>query len=267
MAFLSMGEFMNKKCFFIFLLGILLSHYVSLQENDFIVYEIFVGKVKHLSITGYSGTETELNIPSHINGLPVGIIEEKAFFQRQLTSVIIPDTVIRIFRDAFLGNNLASVIIPNRVDYIGRFAFAHNQLADIILPNSLREIKMGAFTGNKLTTLVIPNRVVIIESLAFAYNHLSNVVIPQSVTKIEDEAFSNNQLTDIVIPNSVVSIGVGAFKDNQLTTITIGANVILEQAQKWGTLPFGNGFDEFYLTNGSKAGTYVFMNGIWSMQE
>jgi hypothetical protein len=93
-------------------------------------------------------------------------------------------------------------------------------------------------------------------------NRLAYVIIPDSVTSIEERAFANNQLYSVTIPDSVTSIGRGAFARNPLTSITISSNVSLD-----GGFIFPNGFDDFYLSNESIAGTYIYNNEEWRREK
>ena len=117
------------------------------------------------------------------------IIGPRAFMDNQLTSVIIPNSVISIGDDAFSKNKLTSVTIPNSVTSIGDNAFSYNQLTSVTIPDSVTSIDRYAFYDNKLTSVTIPN----------------------SVTSIDESTFRNNQLTSVTIPNSVISIGQFAF--------------------------------------------------------
>lgn len=112
------------------------------------------------------------------------------------------------------------------------------------------------------------------KDVRFGFPKLNSVTIPYGVTYIHNYTFSYNNLTNIRIPNSVTSIGFGAFENNQLESITIGRNVQLlsitdrrpgeGSTETYTTNVFGNGFDEFYNSNGKQAGTYV-MDGGWKL--
>jgi predicted RNA-binding protein with TRAM domain len=110
-----------------------------------------------IKITAYNGSQQDVTIPSQIQGLPVTHIGEMAFGVKNLTSVIIPDSVISIGNGAFANNQLTSIIIPDSVIAIGYSAFYENQLTSVIIPDSLAEIGVEAFYGNRLTSVNIPN--------------------------------------------------------------------------------------------------------------
>jgi len=247
---------------------------------------------KAVKITKCKGKSRKVQIPSHIQSLPVttigyescllkencykgafegkqlisvtipdGVktIEHGAFRNNQLTSVTIPNSVISIGARAFQNNQLTSITISNRVIAIGFMAFEGNQLTNVSIPNRLKTIESGVFWNNRLTSVTIPNSVTSIGARAFYKNQLISVTIPNSVTFIGGSAFGNNKLTSVTIPDRVTAIGWGAFAYNQLTSITIGANVTLRSV-------FDNGFDDFYRENGKKKGTYTYKDGHWKSQ-
>ena len=164
-------------------------------------------------------------IPSSINEVSVTTIGDRAFYQNNLTSVIIPDSVTTIGNSAFSRNNLTSVVIPDSVTTIGDSAFRSNNLTSVVIPDSVTTIGNYAFRSNNLTSVVIPNSVTEIGGATFAYNNLTSVVIPDSVTTIGIGAFESNNLTSVVIPDSVTTIGRVAFYGNNLTSVTIGNSV------------------------------------------
>ena len=165
-----------------------------------------------------------------------------------MTSVIIPESVTEIGRDAFNGCiNLKSVVIPNSVTKIDFCAFMDcKSLINIVIPDSVEIIQSGAFDRCKnLTSLFIPNSVKDLDGAFRKCMGLTNIVvaegnpvydsrdncnaiiktktnelilggsssfIPDSVTSIVDSAFCDcADLTDIVIPDSVTEIGNYAF--------------------------------------------------------
>ena len=85
-------------------------------------------------------------------------IPANQFYDKQLTSINIPNTITTIDIWAFQLNNLTSVIIPNSVTTIDDYAFQQNKLESLIIPNSVTNIGANAFANNQLTLVTMPRR-------------------------------------------------------------------------------------------------------------
>lgn len=115
------------------------------------------------------------------------------------TSLILPsvspngETVTGIVSYAFLDcTSITSVVIPDSVKMIGRDAFAGcKALASVTIGNGIQSISLGAFSScYSLDNLVIPDNVTSIGQSAFAGCYsLSNVIIGSGVKTIEFGAF------------------------------------------------------------------------------
>jgi len=101
-----------------------------------------------IKITGYVGTNTVVNIPPTIQGLPVTIIGEYAFEgNNSIRSVTIPDSVTEIQQSAFNSViGLTSVTFGSGLTDIGESAFERCiVLRSITIPRSVRYIRNRAF--------------------------------------------------------------------------------------------------------------------------
>ncbi len=148
-----------------------------------------------VEITDYSGSDTELVIPSVIEGKNVTSIGNMAFWQcTTFTSIIIPDGVTNVGISAFYGcSSLVSVTIPDSVTSIGGYAFdGCSSLESITIPYGVESIEYNTFAGcESLTSVTIPDSVTSIGEYAFFYcTSLTSVTIPSSVTNINNIAFS-----------------------------------------------------------------------------
>jgi hypothetical protein len=152
-------------------------------ESDFSVVRSSDGN--SVTITGYAGTKRVVRIPPQIRQIPVTIIGD----------------------GAFQNKNLTSVTIPNSVNYIGTSAFADNQLTSVTIPNNVTQIGGNAFKDNRLTSVTIPDSVTKIWGAAFQNNQLTSVTIGNSVTEIEGYVFMNNPITNITIGINVSLAG------------------------------------------------------------
>jgi len=186
-------------------------------------------------IRGFKSSISDSEIAQHPNltilpdawGTPLGITSVKnlAFYEKQLTSISIPDGAASIGDFAFAKNQLTGVSLPNSVTTIGKYTFSGNRLTVVAIPDNVTSIGDGAFSKNRLTGIIIPNSVTIIGDDAFSGNALTGVTVPNSVKSIGKYAFTKNQLSGVTISNSVTNIGEGAFSGNALTSITIPASV------------------------------------------
>ena len=219
------------------------------------------------TVTGCTSTcPTTLVIPATLGGYPVTTFSEFAFFDKDLISVTIPDSVTSITRLAFFENDLISLTIPDSVTTIGQAAFYRNNLTSVAIGNSVTSIGEAAFMDNLLTTVTIPNSVESIGLNAFGSNSLTTVTFGNSVTSIGPQAFigggggarggTGNLLTTVTIPNSVTSIGDYAFSGNALNSVTFLGN-----APTAGTEVFGNNSG---LTSVTRSLTATGWGATWS---
>lgn len=149
---------------------------------------------------------------------------------RELASIEIPSSVVKIGDSAFDGCPLASVEIPNSVLSMGKRAFAFSNLSTINIPSSITSLSDGIFLGcSKLESISIPNSVTSIGVSAFdGCESLLEVTIPSSITSLSSHIFNRCfKLESISIPNSVISIGEFAFQNcRNLTEVNVPESVM-----------------------------------------
>ena len=152
-----------------------------------------------LTITGYTGSDTEIEIPAEIDGKKVTVIGKKAFYNCQtLEKVVIDEGILEIQTWAFSGcNNLKKIIIPLSVDHLGKSDYFDGGYIS------------GVWLGGNLTSAGPIGSGCDIE---FGWTD-----------KIPDRAFySYGNLVDVTLPDSVISIGSDAFTGcDNLKTVTI----------------------------------------------
>ena len=150
--------------------------------TDGLKYSITDAEQKTVSVSGYTGTATELVIPAEVTH------EDKTY------------KVTAIGGYAFLGNStLTSVTIPEGVTTIEHYAFCDcTSLTKVIIPEGVTTIERYAFAGcTSLTNVTIPEGVTYIRNLAFSgCTSLTSVSLPASLT-VCDRAFYGLNLTKV----------------------------------------------------------------------
>jgi hypothetical protein len=159
-----------------------------------------------ITITGYTGPDAAVTIPSTIDGLPVTSIGNSAFSGANLTSVTLPDTVTNIGDYAFGGCcGLASIAIGNGVTSIGRSALnACHSLTSLTIPNSVANIGSEAFFNCwNLTTVTIGNRVASIGLGAFGYcPNLNSLYFQGNAPSVGPAVFQGDNATVYYLPGT-----------------------------------------------------------------
>jgi hypothetical protein len=181
-------------------------------------------------ITKYTGTSTDLSIPSSIEGKSVTDIGNAAFSSCLiLASITIPNSVVYIAPDAF---SIMKSPVPSAFSTLNmiQLAFARcEDLTDIYVEpgNAIYEDidgvlfdksqkRLHIFPCGRVKTLVsytIPEGTAIIGDYAFAgFGNLSDITIPDSVTSIGNYAFYGcRDLENVILPQGVASIGDYSF--------------------------------------------------------
>ena len=131
----------------------------------------YIANNNEITITSYIGDDTDVVIPSEINGNPVKSICAGAFsYCESLTSITIPDGVekIRDFTFSYC-ESLTSITIPDGVTSIGDNAFSRcGSLTSVTIGNSVTSIGDNAFYGcTSLKNITIPDSVREIGGYAF----------------------------------------------------------------------------------------------------
>jgi hypothetical protein len=211
----------------------------------------FYTNVNAITITGYTGTNSNISIPAAITGYPVMAIDDYAFEEcYTLKSVTIPGSVTSIGQSAFYncfnltniavnaanpnyasaggvlfdktmttliecpGGLTGSYAIPSSVTVIGDSAFRQcYYLTSVTMGNNVTSIGDGAFVDVGLTSLAIGGGVSTIGDAAFyGCVNLTSLTIPNHVTSIGSETFDScYNLTNVVIGSGVTDIGTYAF--------------------------------------------------------
>ena len=168
------------------------------------------------TITGRTGTDKNLVIPSEIDGTTVTQIANFAFSETDITSVYIPDTVDNIGACAFENcKDLVTVRLPDNIKYLnkeqmgGQFRDC-SSLENINLPDTLESI--GPFTFENCAKL-------------------SDITYPKALNSLGVEVFSgtawmNSQPDGPIYINNIFVNCKGYVQENTTLDIRTGTRVI-----------------------------------------
>ena len=152
---------MLKKMALLFL--VLLTVFFLWAQNIPADFEFEIVEGRSVTITGYNGNATVLNIPAQIQGLPVTTIANYAFaYKRSLISINIPFSVTSIDTNPFfVCDNLINITVDNQnpsfasidgvlfdknIRILVRYPPA-KAAENYTLPSSVISVGFGAFGG------------------------------------------------------------------------------------------------------------------------
>lgn len=145
-------------------------------------------------ITGYTGTETEIKIPSVYEGKSVTAIAESAFSNTSATKITVANGVTKIMAQAFYNCSAEKIILPETLEFIGKSAFnSCTKLREITIPDSVTEIEAMSFAGcASLITAKIGVGVKLLPANLFVNcAKLQTVMLASHETKASANTFNN----------------------------------------------------------------------------
>ncbi len=198
--------------------------FVSPTNPDFKI-KVINNANKSIEIVRYIGTKNSVIVPSSIDGIPVEIIGDYAFYGyiELITDVTLPESITKIGSQSFkYCSNLKNIIIPESVTSIGEDAFSPNTNAVFRADSLAAENYSGLFVspsnpnfkikvindGEKSVelfkylgsddTVIIPSSIdgISVKKLGYQtfyyHRNLNNLIILDGLSQIDNNAFSNN---------------------------------------------------------------------------
>lgn len=134
-------------------------------------------------------------IPDSIYGIPVVMIGDKAFENKGLINISLPNSLVEIGHDAFKGNRLVKILMPKSVAFV----------------------KSGAFANNNITC---------VEFIGFSEMYLDRFKPKSHLKSIGDGVFYNNNIEWLNLPYGSYTIGKDVFRKNDLTCVMVTSQIV-----------------------------------------
>lgn len=176
-------------------------------EGDF---KYIVDGAGDATITGYTGSATTVEVPSSLAGHTVVAIGDFAFNATELTT---RPTGYQYHENY---KNITSITLPTTLIKIGKYAFSGTGLQGITIPESVTRIEESAFYKcADLTSATLPKDIgAIAEGLFSDCSELESITIPKNASRyIHDYAFDNcTNLQTITFEGASEYFHVAAFR-------------------------------------------------------
>lgn len=192
--------------------GYELSVYGGLKEADNVYYSAM--EDGNACAIYFDGTQTSVALSKtiQIDGAARALakIQRGLFYYKNITEVIVPETVKTIGGNAFYKcSALTSLQLPSEVEEIGDYAFYECSAwaIDVTLP-VLKTLGKGAFqkSGIKSLNLTGAPLATIPESAFGECSSLASITLNEGLSKIESYAFTGAVVTELTIPSTVTDI-------------------------------------------------------------
>lgn len=210
-------------------------------------------------LKSYTGSATEIVIPSAIDGKDVVAIGKQCFRNKsKITKLVCPGTLIEIREEAFLNCGGLSEIILNeglqqigekafltctsleKIDFpesltsIGDLSFGLSGLTEITIPATLDELAEGCFCATDITAITIPSNIKALRKGALSdCPNLEKVIIEEGLEIIEEDVFRGcTALKEVNIPASVNEMDESVFWASNDVVVTVFPGSIAEERVK-----------------------------------
>lgn len=215
------------KCTFSVVLAALFCTFVPALRAQTFVYTTNADNT--VTITSFSGSGAVTIPTTNGDGLVVSGIGNAAFYQKDITSIVIPETITNIGMTAFGRTALTSVLIPASVTNIGvqPFLACTNLTSIMVEAGSSNYASVGGVLFDAGTNTLIE----------YPFGLSGSYSLPASAGGITNDAFYEvSNLSGITLPGGLTAIGADAFFEcDSLTTVTLPAGLA-----SLGSIAFGD---------------------------
>lgn len=240
---------------------------IGIKSNDNnCPYFYTINYKDEVTITGVIDDYTlsdNITIPSEIDGLAVKYIGRKAFENKNIKSVTIPNSIISIGDMAFYNcASLTSVTLPSNLENIGEQAFFGCALNGTVqIGASVKKMGAMAFGICDATFNVTAGNINFSAVDGSLYNYEKNnlikfggkgsnlnVTLPNTVLEIAPYAFAQNKHIQTISMGNVQTINEFAFAGSSLATIYNANKVEFIETEAFKNTPWLNNNNSDFIT-------------------
>ncbi len=208
----------------------------GLDSADYAISDWTYGQISGgIEITGYTGSETAVEIPSTIDGYKVLSIGENALKGKDIKSVVIPQGIKEIDDKAFYNcTSLDTITLPSSLEIMGDNAFSYTAISSVTIPSKVTKCghttskNCSVFYGcSDLEEVTFASGIQTIPStVLWGVSSVKRITLPPTVTCIGDRAFSETGIQTISLPDRLKEIQKYAFNNcTSLDTITLPSSL------------------------------------------
>lgn len=182
-----------------------------------------------VKVSGYTGEETDLVLPSSIDGTDMKGVAAVAFKDNtKITSVECPAGMLSIDDSAFEGcTSLKKVILPDSLTWIGPYAFSGcTSLETVVFGNRVMQLQNSAFrncTALRDVDLSLKNH--FLADSVFDGAGVGGYIHIGKGSKIGSCCFNSSGFEEAVFGEECVFEGYGTFSGSKIKKITLGEGI------------------------------------------
>jgi hypothetical protein len=194
-----------------------------------------------ISITGYTGTNPVVNIPSNITSRIVTTLANQALYNAIITSVTLPGTMTNIGQEGFANSSLTNLVFSDGVTSIGEEAFEFcPALTSVGIPSSLTNIGSAAFAYCGFYDFTIGSGVNTLGTSALqGCEHLTNLIVLGALTNVGQDVFMYAPLRTLFFASNAPTDSLTSFEGSDINGSSV-AIYYLAGGKGWSNTLEGN---------------------------
>ena len=224
---------------------------VTGRATEYVEKETAQGKLRFGIYDGeayvdqYAGSDTKLEIPAEIDGIPVTGVGNIDASNETVTEIILPDSIRELSHSSFAGfEALAKIHLNEGLEIIGPFSFKYTLITELDLPSTVKSIEKNAFAKMRSLTKIDLNQGAefVHTGILMDCPALTTITVDgkasgegQGFKLVDGVLFSKDAKTLLAypgagpetyaIPDGTETIGYGAFYSGSIRTVTLPSSL------------------------------------------